>query len=873
MALSALSSAQSRLQSGQELSITSRAPLGRTTVSPEISLASSAAEASGAKTGQMKCGDGVRSRLDSLANHTSGRLDIFTHNDVWVRPSAIRNVIGPKHAQQRLPPSEEHAGSIENSAGMDLGHAILAFDFIDRINDEMLHHYVPLIDDTTGKRLGLQHDTSRLATPDPVEHKSHCTSASSHCESDMCRSAASSDQYKDVNVTSGCVRTTKDAGDGFSPDVTLSALDFGTGGATPSQEIHAFGSSTVAPSSVLMMHGWVGDMTAERTPTPAFLPDYQEQCESDQSTTSSPDDAAAPTSGLVETPSLSGFACFPPAQMNSLSGNRDIPSTPALWTASMIEPEAAVQENTLSMSKDAGLGTDLVQSSIRTTSGLGSITSAALQVWPHASGMVPPSASAFRSSKLRSVDSIPDHSASQSMESTIRPQDLEHRSFLHSSLFQASCVTSELLHLLGLPSSNRPYGIQGPRSLTCATDPTSAGAPASVLYSNGAAKVRCSKKSVGCNQSRSCAGTSRGSCARIAKRRESRKSNSRHLTCVSADPGVAQLVRKSTGECLEATNTIPPPSSAPGRLRRCTDDSTSTGIVNGETSNNAATSTAEQTVTSSAPLHNSARLGKVGSGISCVGPRYNHAFRTGVSHSTSGSLSASANLSGGANTLLASSRDDELMSLPVRKPSPSPADQFDAIICDAGSSRDGRAVVKKNSRSSNETCPFSHDPVESSCTIDLRCGHRFALTQLQAARHAAQLCCSAGLAKPDALICPLCGNQDSTSKPGAANKLTTYSSNAEAYLGALQKDWQMPLELPMQTMEANSGTTHDVDINLNSGRHRSTGPEDCIPPLALPRFRSNVAGRGADPLRGLHMEVSTPRVLRSVGGRCLHTCR
>merc|ERR1712217_756037 len=95
-------------------------------------------------------------------------------------------------------------------------------------------------------------------------------------------------------------------------------------------------------------------------------------------------------------------------------------------------------------------------------------------------------------------------------------------------------------------------------------------------------------------------------------------------------------------------------------------------------------------------------------------------------------------------------------------------------------------------------CPFSHEPMDSASAVDLRCGHRFALVRLGAAHHAAQLCCAAGFAQKDALICPLCGDQAGTSKPGAGKILTTYSANTDAYLGDLRKDWQKPLQLPMQ---------------------------------------------------------------------------
>merc|ERR1719343_1409541 len=100
-------------------------------------------------------------------------------------------------------------------------------------------------------------------------------------------------------------------------------------------------------------------------------------------------------------------------------------------------------------------------------------------------------------------------------------------------------------------------------------------------------------------------------------------------------------------------------------------------------------------------------------------------------------------------------------------------------------------------RPANETCPFSHEPMEEATSIDLRCGHRFALARLGAARRAAELCCAAGFARKDALICPLCGDE-AIAKTGTGKTLTTYSADTDAYLGDLRKDYQEPLRLPTQ---------------------------------------------------------------------------
>merc|ERR1719215_1723659 len=90
--------------------------------------------------------------------------------------------------------------------------------------------------------------------------------------------------------------------------------------------------------------------------------------------------------------------------------------------------------------------------------------------------------------------------------------------------------------------------------------------------------------------------------------------------------------------------------------------------------------------------------------------------------------------------------------------------------------------------------------MDASSSVELRCGHRFALAHLNAARRAAEFCSAAGFAEEDALICPLCGDQAVTSKqgPGVGKTLTTYSSDTDAYLGDLRKDYQQLLRLPAQ---------------------------------------------------------------------------
>lgn len=152
-------------------------------------------------------------------------------------------------------------------------------------------------------------------------------------------------------------------------------------------------------------------------------------------------------------------------------------------------------------------------------------------------------------------------------------------------------------------------------------------------------------------------------------------------------------------------------------------------------------------------------------------------------------------LGGGSHTI-SELLNDELHPWPPRRPSPNENEDLTSFDLLQGALRRTQAIRGGPKVAKNAECPFLHEPMESSSAVDLRCGHRFALVRLGAARRAAQLCCAAGYAQQDALICPLCGDQAGTRQPGAEQTLTTYSTNADAYIGDFRRDWQMPLQLP-----------------------------------------------------------------------------
>ncbi|CAE8588324.1 unnamed protein product [Polarella glacialis] len=104
-------------------------------------------------------------------------------------------------------------------------------------------------------------------------------------------------------------------------------------------------------------------------------------------------------------------------------------------------------------------------------------------------------------------------------------------------------------------------------------------------------------------------------------------------------------------------------------------------------------------------------------------------------------------------------------------------------------------LLRTPRQASNAACPFSKKLMDGSdVAVHLSCGHRFELSRLSAARRVAELVSGAGFAEKGALICPLCGEQRGVGNDGMLT--TAYSTNADAYIGDLRKDWQVALRLP-----------------------------------------------------------------------------
>jgi len=130
------------------------------------------------------------------------------------------------------------------------------------------------------------------------------------------------------------------------------------------------------------------------------------------------------------------------------------------------------------------------------------------------------------------------------------------------------------------------------------------------------------------------------------------------------------------------------------------------------------------------------------------------------------------------------------------------------------------ALGERHRRPANASCPFSHEPMDSTIALELKCGHRFSLAQLATALRAAEICSTQRFARSGLLICPLCGEQDETTRPQYTSQLTTYSSNCDACIGDLRKDCsQLPLTLPQQPSHSPADRReHSRPKGVKSGR-------------------------------------------------------
>lgn len=615
-------------------------------------------------------------------------LPIFSHQGVWVRPSSVGSAIAPlQHLHAH--PIEEHACVIDGTVQLDTAHAILAFDFIDCINDDVLHHYLPMIDKTLSQDLGLNHNVHRLAVPNSERVQAESVGESYDCgysESyEQSYDHSSSNEYGQVRATSG----------------------------TPTKEQGSWVDSCDDPSEMHSRQSWWETEQMDYTEEPYCASDIQTPRMSGeevpaailQRTCSQQPEDDSLKQELSQDPTTAGPSLDAPVLEESSSHSGSSPRGDEEMGSRNDEHKDSRREvGTLSSTKrpskivEQSYGGDFLQ--------IETVNSAEAQVWPHACSIYPKCLSQTRSEKLRAVDSMPVRAFEFPDSKAGTPSQME-------SPFQT--IRGEGWPMLGNDSS-----LRSPR-VRRGHDPASITAPVASVYSPGASRVR------GLGQ----------------WQRSGAKQN--HLKNAKRRP------KHGPPSMLDTSSTILPEREddglkAPGARRRSKDSKASIDAVqaSGLERGNAVQGSASSATTSADAKSPSARKDE--------------------------------------DPLMSNDSLGDLLSKNLQSvPSKPPYDRsFRELYSNA-----------------NPTCPFSHDSLDSSVSITLRCGHRFALSQMEIARRGPSICASAGFASKDAVICPLCGDQDITTTPEGSKMLTTYSTNTAAYLGELRKDWQWNL-LPLQ---------------------------------------------------------------------------
>lgn len=653
-------------------------------------------------------------------------MAIFKHKGVWVHPSTVGPTVGARHARPR-PRCQEHGGNVDESAGLDVGQAILAFNFVDRLNNEMVRHYLPMVDNTVGKELGLKHRASRLATPEPAAGAQPAPPQPEHEES-----AASS---------SGAAHAA--SGVGASLGGRLSRVGSSDIAAESSPDMHLGGGGHGRPSAV-------GSRAASAV---ACSPEEEASRARGMGSGHSPGELGI---GLEE--DAAGWA-------RQAVGDTVGDNSVAGRLGSVTELEG---------SEGLAAPKGVVRRPVGTT--------ALHPGWPPTSESAASSSCGPRIGRLRTAESFAESGfLQQGSEACPRPPNSAPAAMGPGlSVMQASAESAlDWTRLLCRPPPPPPDP----------DDPASSCASTLAVYGPGASRIL--KPGVHSKV--------------LARRRprqglEGRQPSSLH--------GVAEPPRTARGRlegCAEAS--LGGANSPKGTLRGALPGGSAGGSALPPSSASAADG--EKRPSTLAPVVGAQAGAERASGASSEvrGSIVNAANRPSVARHSS-----SSNASGVGEA-------ESSVPWPPGRSAPS-SDHIENIVAatlrgDTPAGPEGNMqFVRRTRRMTNAVCPFLHEPMDRSTSVDLQCGHRFALSRLTAARRAADLCYNAGFARKDALICPLCGDQAGFNTPNDSNLLTTYSCDAAAYLGDLRRDWQQPLQLPM----------HSWMLGREAVERRSRGP-------------------------------------------------
>jgi len=797
---------------------------------------------------------------------------IFSHRGIWVRPSTVEMKISNKHVYDRSDLFECDTGVHDQGISSDVSCGVLAFEFIDNISNDVMHHYLPTIDDELSVKCGLQHDT-RLQTPpvsesplregdldeeeeaeeeeeeeeeeevevDDEEHSadggqefaapsnSHSNSiASNHGDvlggvvgggrsssvvSDCCASAkracAQRDAYCDTRPTTSDTRPTTSGTVGGSRPTTSGTVQQSSWSGGSRMRISPgdwcgvdlpwddsmMTTSTDMPTASLSLMASLNNGSLEEAGMGDELYSAMLPPRLDEGIDGSEYPGPPTPSGLSEDdcihrlePELDPLDHRPSPNMLTPGVGQGILASDAGDAAPFSQHgsfadrlEAQLRVGPMAKFVAPGSTIGHQRFTIEKTKGYvqGSFSgkSPESQIWPHACGILPTAASPIRSNRLRAVDSIPDQVGSAPLSAR---SPLKSRCGTLGRSSARALMHQESFGSFGRGSSIAANDVGD--SFAQIVDPACATAPALVVYAPGACRVR-----------------SNGRYAGIVQRMTPRRKKASSVIC-RGTPTIptGQQGAPCSGKSVASPGLkvkVPLTARPTPREGKAGDGSIGCKAI------------------ASAMAANAPATPKLAGGDCATGFQAN----TGAAASTSaGILDDDVSNATGRYAFPAFAGalgpDEELW--PPRRPSPVETRFEDLLAMHLrGESRaaargtglgwSAPSALPPLPRQANATCPFSHQPIDSAGAIELRCGHRFALERLSQARDAAQKCGAAGQSVwREALICPLCGDLDTTTMPGASNMLTTYSKNTDAYLGSLRKDWQKPLRLPQQPISS-----------------------------------------------------------------------
>lgn len=843
--------------------------------------------------------------------HRTQSSSIFKHKGASVRPCSIGTALAHRtNLSDDIVPVEQHAGCVDESATLDVGQAILAFEFIDRINDEVYHHYLPMIDATTSKDLGLQHQKARLAMPSCAKDLSRQQTGGSEGEGSNDRSRSHSTLYgedHDFLPASASPWPLYDDGGSSGQGPGYQSTTPGYRSSTPGYQSMTPGYSSATPGHQSMTPGyqstdidlkptWASpdrQLTATQTPSEeASLAEARESAMSrpmsrpqtlnafdeddDESwrfdaraedkvhsalSVGTPACVDRPLHLVSESPAFTGSPSPVPDDELALDALGVPRATSVLESfssssATPIEQLLGGVSGERTTSRDGrlqdtydepGAGHNLASAGASFAAGdsrktnfasVGSslAASAESQMWPHASGLLPKCTVVNRSAKLKAVDSMPDSVAPSlwdatstssaafqpgSTASSMLVTGTQNNAIGGGNLLTSSTMGRNTL-LAGLPmilpgalpmglASTGPTGyvVQEPDPV----DPATASAPTKSCYAPGAARVR------------SC-GQHRWERERLERTKKRAKARSQKHAQVAAQ-------MHADNEALRNVGTMRCKSQQQSRRKQSWPEGAESILhaeVDAASGSLAAVSSADAKPVAQLPAVMSDASAEAGA----------ESFSGGVADAQSAPAAPPG--VGGAKASAGKATEDD-QTWPSKRASVN-GDHFEDLLTmhlqgDTASSR-AKRKAKERPYPENAQCPFSYEDMDSTATVDLRCGHRFALARLNTARRGPAICASAGFAAKSALICPLCGDQDITTMPGASKMLTCYSTDTDAYLGELRKDWQRPLHLPMQSQ---SGQDFDSSAQAFGEAGKSHQSQEAVSLPAVSRSSEPASGR------------------------------